>query len=82
MDYRLINSLESQPGWKALNKFIYMRIQELERDILNTYNLHNEASRMHISKTQGEREALKGLIDLVADPKRIAHYFESDLQNW
>ena len=59
-----------------------MRIQEIERDILNNFTLHHEASRLNISKLQGEREALKGLLDLVADPKRAAHYFESDLPSW
>lgn len=82
MDYRLINTLEDQPGWKALNKYIEERQSEIDKSLIDTIGLHNEATRLEFSKIQGEYRALRNIQEIVKNPSSISNYFESDLPRW
>jgi len=82
MDYRLISTLDTQPGWKAMSHYINTRIKEIEKDLVNFNGIHSEPGRLRFGQLQGERESLLLLTQIVEDPKRVSHYFESDLPSW
>lgn len=75
MDYRLISTLEENPGWKLLRRVILTKIEEHNEFITTFSAMHSEAARNHFANVQGQREALNELLEIVKAPNMVANQY-------
>jgi len=77
MDYRLINTLETNEGWRTLKYYLHERLKELEQEMItfHSFDLAKEKGRLDLMEAKGRYREIKELIEIVRNPARVSGFF-------
>ena len=78
MDYRLINTLETNEGWRVLKYYLYERLEELEQEMItfHSFDLAKEKGRLDLMESKGRYREIKELMEIVKNPVRVSGFFK------